>query len=136
MPLRKLPEAFGLTSSKSWFPQYFNNVAKFDYVDPIPDIQYFGADEMSEKERNDFLSWYNEQKDKVFYCRRVMNEYCQDDVTILRQAYGIIRRDLMKIGIIDVFLEAVAVASACNKVLRKKFLKPETIGLIPREATV
>jgi hypothetical protein len=29
------------------------------------------------------------------------------------------------------FLEAVTIASACNKVLRKKFLKPETIGLIP-----
>jgi hypothetical protein len=37
----------------------------------------------------------------------------------------------MEIGNIDVFLEAVTIASACNKVLRKKFLKPETIGLIP-----
>ena len=30
-----------------------------------------------------------------------------------------------------VFLEALIIASACKKVLRKKFLKPETIGLIP-----
>jgi hypothetical protein len=30
-----------------------------------------------------------------------------------------------------VFLESVTIASACNKVLRKKFLKPETVGLIP-----
>jgi hypothetical protein len=36
----------------------------------------------------------------------------------------------MEIGNIDVFLEAVTIASACNKVLRKKFLKPETIELI------
>jgi G:T-mismatch repair DNA endonuclease (very short patch repair protein) len=37
----------------------------------------------------------------------------------------------MEIGNIDVFLEAVTIASACNKVLRKQFLKPETVGLIP-----
>jgi len=37
----------------------------------------------------------------------------------------------MQIGNIDVFLEAITIASACNKVLRKRFLKPDTIGLIP-----
>jgi hypothetical protein len=38
MPLRKLPEAFGLLSSKYWFPQYFNTKANLKYVGPIPDI--------------------------------------------------------------------------------------------------
>jgi hypothetical protein len=131
MPLRKLPEAFGLSSSKSWFPHYFNTKENLDYVGSIPDIQYFGADEMSEGERKDFLSWYNEQKYKVFDFRSVLKEYCQDDVTVLRQACLIFRRDFMENGNIDVLLEAVTIASACNKVLRKKFLKPETIGLIP-----
>jgi hypothetical protein len=67
----------------------------------------------------------------VFDCRRVLEKYCQDDVTVLRQACRIFRCDFMEIGNVDVFLEAVTIASACNKVLRKKFLKPETIGLIP-----
>ena len=83
-----------------------------DYVDPIPDIKYFGADEMSEGDRKDFLSWYNEQKDIVFDNRRVLEQYCQDDVTVLRQAYQIFRRDFMEIGNIEVFLEAVTIASA------------------------
>jgi hypothetical protein len=30
-----------------------------------------------------------------------------------------------------VFLEAITLASACNKVFQKQFLKPDTIGLIP-----
>jgi hypothetical protein len=77
------------------------------------------------------MSWYNEQKDKVIDCRRVLKQYCQDDVTVLIKACRIFRRDFMKIGNIDVFLESVKIASACNKVLRKKLLKPETIGLIP-----
>jgi hypothetical protein len=37
----------------------------------------------------------------------------------------------MQIGQVAVFLEFVLIASACNKVLRRLFLKPDTIGLIP-----
>jgi hypothetical protein len=50
---------------------------------------------------------------------------------VLRHACQILRRDFMEVGNIDVFLESCTIASACNKVLRKRFLKPETIGLIP-----
>jgi len=74
------------------------------------------------------MSWYEEQK--VFDNRRVLEQYCQDD-TLLRQACQIFRRDYMESGNIEVFLEALTIASACNEVLRKKFLKPETIGLLP-----
>jgi hypothetical protein len=82
---------------------------------------------MSEGERKDFMSWYDEQKDKDFDNRRVLEQYRLDDVTVLRQACQIFRREIIEIGSI----EAVTVASACNKVLRKKFLNPETTGLLP-----
>jgi hypothetical protein len=71
MPLRKLPEAFGLSASKSWFPHYYNTKSNLDCVGPIPGIEYFGADEMSVGERKDFLSWYDEQRDKVCLPARV-----------------------------------------------------------------
>jgi len=77
------------------------------------------------------MARYYEQKDKVFDNRHVLEQYCQDDVTVLRQACQILRRDFIEIGNFEVFLEALTIASACNKVLRKKFLKPETVGLIP-----
>jgi len=131
MPLRNMPEAFGLQASKSWFPHLFNTKANLDYVGPIPDIKYYGADAMSEGERKEFMAWYNKEKVKVFDNRRVLEQYCQDDVTVLRQACRVFRREFLEIGNIEVFLEALTIASACNKVLRKKFLKPETIGLIP-----
>ena len=35
--LRKLPEVFGLTGAKSWYPHYFNTRAKLDYVRKIAD---------------------------------------------------------------------------------------------------
>jgi len=34
----------------------------------------------------------------------------------------------MLIDNIDIFLETNTIASACNKVLRNRFLKPDTIG--------
>jgi len=61
-PLRKLPEAFGLTSSKSWYPYYVNTEENLDYVGPIPDVSYYGVNEMSEAERREFLVWYEGQK--------------------------------------------------------------------------
>jgi len=47
-PLRKLPEAFGLTSCKSWYPQYFNPEEILDNVGPIPDVSNYGVNEMGE----------------------------------------------------------------------------------------
>jgi len=88
---------------------------------------------MSESEGRDFLAWYEIQRNKraVFDNRRVLETYCQDDVTVLRQAYRVFRREFIQIGNIQVFLEALSISSACNKVLRKQFLKPDIIGLIP-----
>ena len=38
----------------------------------------------------------------------------------------------MDVGNVDIFLEYCTIASACNKALRKRFLKPEDVGLIPK----
>ena len=86
---------------------------------------------MSEAERGEFLAWSEGQKEAVFDNRRLLEAYCQDDVTVLRQACRVFRREFIQIGNIEVFLEAITIASACNKVLSKRFLKPDTIGLIP-----
>ena len=47
--LRKLHEAFGLQATKSWYPQYFNTEENLDCFGPIPDISYYGVDEMGEE---------------------------------------------------------------------------------------
>jgi hypothetical protein len=86
---------------------------------------------MSASERSEFLAWYEGQKVEVFDNRQVLEFYCQDDVNVLREARRVLRREFLQIGNIDVFLESVTIASACNTLLRKRFLKPNTIGLIP-----
>jgi hypothetical protein len=74
---------------------------------------------------------YEGQKDKLFDNKRVLQSYCQDDVNVLRQACQIFRREVLAIGDIEVFLEAITIASTCIRVLRKRFLRPDTIGLLP-----
>jgi hypothetical protein len=88
----------------------------------MPDISYYGVDQMGESERKDFLAWYENQKSSVFDNKRVLEQYCQDDVTVLRQACPAFGREFKDIGKIDVFQESITIASACNKVFRKLFL--------------
>ena len=38
MPLRKLPEAFGLSATKSWFPHNWITKANLSYVGPHPTL--------------------------------------------------------------------------------------------------
>jgi len=88
--LRKLPEALGLTASISWYTHYFNTEENQDYVGPIPDISYYGVNELTESERRDFLASYKGKTSQVFDNRSLLQSYCQDDVTLLRQARQVI----------------------------------------------
>jgi len=131
-PLRKQPEAFSLTASKTSYPQYFNTQENLNYISPIPDVSYYGVNEMGEEERREFVAWYESQKSEpIFDNRRVLEIYCQDDVTEINQACRVLGASSCKTGNIEAFLESMTIASECNKVLRKRFLQPETIGLIP-----
>jgi hypothetical protein len=88
---RNLPEAFELTASKSWYPHYFNTKANMHYVCNMPDISFYEAGAMSDGERREFLDCYDCQKSEIFDNRRLFEEYCQADVTVLRQACQVFR---------------------------------------------
>ena len=112
--LRKLPEAFGLQTTKSWYPHYFNTKENLDYVGPMTDISYYGVEEMGGGEREEFLAWYETRKSQMFHNKHVLEAYCQDDLTVLRQACRVFRREFLQIGNIDYILESLIIASACN----------------------
>ena len=86
MRLCKLPEAFGLLVRKSWYPHFFNTQANLNYVGQIPDVNLYGVDAMGASERQEFMIWYNKEKDSVFDNRLALDDYCQDAVTALREA--------------------------------------------------
>jgi len=58
----------------------------------------------------------------LFDNRRVLEAYCQDDVTLLRQACRVFRGEFTQKDNIEFFLEAISTVSASNKILRKCFL--------------
>jgi len=130
-PLCKLPEAYGLTVPKSWYPHYYNKEEILEYMGPVPDVTYYGVNEMGEEEKREFLARYESQKSELFVNRRVLEKYFQDYFTVLRQACRVFRREFMQIGNIDVFIESITIASACNKLLCERFLQPDTTVLIP-----
>jgi hypothetical protein len=87
----------------------------------MPDTSYYGVDAMSHSGREEFLAWYEGQKCTTFNIKQVLESYCQDDVTVLRQACQIFRRNFLEIGNIEVFLETLTIASVCDKVFQKPF---------------
>jgi len=84
---------------------------------------------MGEEERREILAWY-ESQEPVFDNRRVLETYLHDDVTVLRQACKDFRLEFLHIGNLELFFESISIASACNKVVSKRFLQPDTFGLI------
>ena len=58
--------------------------------------------------------------------------YCLDDVNVVRQAYCAFRNLFFKLVKMDPFRQVITISSNCNKVFRTMFLKPDTVGIIPR----
>ena len=136
MSLAKLPAALSLKDSsgslaKGRFPHFFNRKENANYIGPIPDLQYYGVESMSVKERENFMQWYEAQRDVVFDMRKEIVSYCRSDVTILRRACAKFQKLFKDVTTVDIFRECVTIASSCMQTFRKKFLKPESIGLIP-----
>ena len=66
MPLRDFPKTFGLDElSKGYFPYKFNTDENQNYKGPYPDKLYYGYDEMTKKNREDFDVWYKSIKDQT-----------------------------------------------------------------------
>ncbi|XP_018573827.1 uncharacterized protein LOC108912895 [Anoplophora glabripennis] len=134
MPLTKLPKAFGLGDDfkKGYFPHLFNTEENQNYVGPLPAVEYYSPDTMKEEDRKKFLSWYEDHKSDEFDMQRDIVQYCISDVEILTAACVKFRHQLIDTGNVCPFTEACTIASACNKIYRRNFLKPNTIGIIPK----
>ena len=134
MALAKLPKTFGLKElKKGYFPHLANTDAFQNYVGPYLDASYYMPDGMSVEGRAQFFDWYEKQKDQVFDFAKDILAYCRSDVDILRRSCGEFRHLFQEYGDIDPLLEASTIASACNLVWRKNFLKPDKVAVIPHQ---
>ncbi|XP_071852503.1 uncharacterized protein [Apostichopus japonicus] len=132
MPLAALPKTFGIDElRKGYFPHLFNTEANQNYVGPLPDASFYTPNAMSVKKRKEFLSWYESelQKNVPFDFQKEIVLYCISDVDILRRCCLFCREFFMAITEkdlrgVDPFKHCMTIASACNLVFRRNFLKP------------
>ena len=87
---------------------------------------------MSGDEQAQFLEWYEEITDKIYCNKQEFLVYCMDDVKVLRHVYCAFRSLFLKLVKMDPFRQAITISSICNKVFRTMFLKPDSVGIIPK----
>ena len=142
MALAKFPKTFGQDElCKGYFPHYFNKDENQEYVGPIPCQDDYGVNYMKPEAREKFMAWHQEQVENnyVFDFQQEILKYCRSDVDILAQCCKLYREMFRKATDtthddtgLDPFDSAKTIASYCMQVYRTKFLKKDTIALLPQ----
>ena len=130
MHLANFPKTFGFAElEKGHFPHFFNRTENQNYVDPM----YYDPNGMSLDDHEKFYSWYNDIKSQefVFDFQAEILRYCQSDVDILHRCCLEFRELFHHVTNVDPFAQCLTIASACNLVFCKTFLRKNTIAIIP-----
>ena len=134
MALSQLPKAFDVSElKKGYFPHLFNVPTSWNYRGPLPAPRYYGVDGMTPSRREDFMEWYERQGDRLFCFRDELVAYCRSDVDILQRCCGIFRKLFVEYTGLEPYTRSITIASACNRVYRTHYLKPDVVALIPPE---
>ena len=142
MALARFPKTFGQDElCKGYFPHYFNKDENQEYVGPIPCQDDYGANYMKPEAREKFLTWHQEQVENnyVFDYQHEILKYCRSDVDIMAQCCKLYREMFRRVTDtthddtgLDPFDSAITIAAYCMQVYRTKFLKKDTIALLPQ----
>ncbi|XP_036820429.1 uncharacterized protein LOC110515264 [Oncorhynchus mykiss] len=129
MRLAQMPEALGFENSvKGWFPHFFTSDENLHYVGAYPSPEMYGCDQMSPKERERFMTWYETVRHGTFDFHKEMESYCDNDVVILREGCLRFREEVIKDAGIDPW-SCTTIASACMKTYRTHYLPPASIAI-------
>lgn len=151
MPLSALPKALGIEElCKGHFPHLLNTKEMPTEDMEWPDAYFFQPATMKPKSYADFMNWYKDQNGKVnssfiifsgpfetntilkvFNLKSELIKYCKSDVDVLMKSCLKFRDMFIEETTVDPFENSLTIASACNRVYRKLFLKRNTIGVIP-----
>ena len=127
LPLKLFPKTFGQNElKKGYFPHWFNTKENRNYIGPMPPKEEFKPNDFKEKDRKDFLKWYNAKiKDNyVWNQEKEMREYCISDVDILRKCLIVFRELYIKIADIDP-LQYLTIAGVCMAIYKYHHIDKE-----------
>ena len=137
--LAGLPKMFGMDTGlvkKGFFPFKFNIKENQSYVGLIPEIKYFEPSRMMPEKKKAFFAWHKEQEKKgvVYDFQKELQEYCINDVFILRKALEIYRKNALEANNGIDPLECCTIASYCMKVYRTNHLpSSQTVGVLTKD---
>lgn len=132
--LDKLPKALGLdvTLKKGAFPHSFNRVNNYNYVGPMPSIEYFEVNKLKPDKAREIEKWYQSQVSRQDWnFMKELIEYCQNDVDILLKCLLKFRKTFIEITSIDPLTRNFTLASVGMEVFKAKFLKPLELAVTP-----
>ena len=106
LPLHLLPKSFDFHNElqKGFFPHYLNTRDNLNFTsNHLPDMKYFGVEEMSEYERKRFTNWYQSESLKylndpkmIYDLQGEMVKYCYDDCFVLASAFSGFNKSMIR----------------------------------------
>lgn len=120
LPLKLFPKTFGQKElKKGYFPHWFNTPENRNYIGPMPPKKEFRCNGMKEKDRKDFIKWYDGKikENYIWNQDKEMREYCISDVDILRKCLIVFRELYIKIADIDP-LQYLTIAGVCMAIYK------------------
>lgn len=133
MPLSKFATSFSLPSgiAKTFFPHIFNTTQNQAYVGMIPDKEMYGYENFNSKQLREFNEWYQTQENTIFNFSEQLLEYCISDVNVLRMGSLKFMQSFIDMLHVNPLIEAVTLTSSLMLGYRKRFLQPNTLGIVP-----
>ena len=99
-----------------------------------PRAKYFYPNRIKDKkERKEFDAWHKTNRKKPFDVKQMAKDYGHQDVLILAKACLRFRKEILDITDMqmDPFMNSFTLAGMCGSIFRLKFLKEDTIALVP-----
>ena len=134
MPLASFPSTLNLTElKKGFFPHLFNTPDHQQYVDRIPDLEFYNPDGMMAKEKEELTRWQADQvrRNVSFHFHQEMIDYSKSDVALLKAGCGAFQQEFERQAGFNPVAKCITIASACNLYWRKHHLTPNTIAVEP-----
>ena len=139
MALDKFPKTFEIPElKKGFYPHLFNKPETESYVGPYPGREFYGTDYFSISKKEEFDKFYSTVSNQQFDNKKELEDYCVSDVDILTEGCLKFRKIIMdqtKLNPQDEgvgpFRVSITIASLCNYIFRRNFMKPKSIAIIP-----
>jgi hypothetical protein len=130
-PLKNFTKTFGLPAEakKGFFPYHLNKFENEIYPD-IPALEHFEPDSYPLSTRQELVEWHHQQKGKPYDVQKELEEYCKQDVLILKWGLETYIRDAMVAGSFNP-LKKATIASYCLTLYQHLDYDPNSYPIHP-----